>query len=130
MFREPLNGEKSVLPVSKSLDLWICSPRTVVKNLVLAAKIPKNRFRGSRIVNLPGITVSIEEMLSALKAVGGERAVKLIEEKQDEATQRIVESWPTRLDTSKAAGLGFIGDGPLDRTLREYVEDYGSESIE
>ena len=128
MFREPLNGEKSVLPVSKDLDLWICSPRTVVKNLVLAAKIPGDRFKGSRIVNLPGITVSIEDMLDGLRAVGGEKAVGLIEEKQNEATQRIVKGWPTRLDTSKAAELGFVGDGPLKEMLREYLEDYGSKS--
>lgn len=125
MFREPLNGEKSVLPVSKELDLWICSPRTVVKNLVLASSIPKASFTGSRIVNLPGITVSVKEMLDALHAIGGEEALRLVEEKRDDATQRIVESWPTRLDTSKARGLGFVGDGTLEYTLKEYLDDYG-----
>lgn len=123
MFREPLNGEKSVLPVSKDLDLWICSPRTVVKNLVLASKIPKTSFTGSRIVNLPGITVSIKEMLDALNTVGGEQAIRLVEEKRDDATQRIVENWPTRLDTSKAQGLGFVGDGTLEDTLKDYLEN-------
>ena len=64
-------------------------------------------------------------MLNALKAVGGEEALRLVEEKRDEATQRIVESWPTRLDTSKAGSFGFMGDGTLEDTLIQYLEDYG-----
>lgn len=65
-------------------------------------------------------------MLKALKNVGGKEAVDLVEEKRDEATERIVESWPPRFDTSLAESLGFINDGPLEKTLKEYVEDYGS----
>ncbi|KAG8525541.1 uncharacterized protein KY384_009185 [Bacidia gigantensis] len=125
IFREPLSGEQSVLPVSKDLDLWVCSPRTVVKNLLLAKNIPTEKYdRKSRIVNLPGITISVQQMLDALKAVGGEKALGLVHEKKDEATQRIVEGWPTRLDTTKARGLGFVSDGPFERTLKEYIEDY------
>ena len=124
IFREPLKGEQAVLPVSKDLDIWICSPRTVVKNLLLARKIPPEHYRGSsRIVNLPGITVSVQQMLDALKAVGGEKALSLVKEERDEGTQKIVESWPTKLNTEKANALGFIDDGPLERTLKEYVGD-------
>ena len=128
IFREPLNGEKSVLPVSKELEIWICSPRTVVKNLIIAADIPKEKFEHSRIVNLPGVTVTVQAMLDALKAVGGDKALQLVEEKRDEATERIVESWPTRFDTSRAEGLGFADDGTLVQTLEEYMTDYKSES--
>lgn len=127
MFREPLKGEKCVLPVSKDLEVWICSPRTVVKNLLWAREIPKERFDGSRIVNLPGITVTIMEMLDALKIVGGEDALKLIEEKRDKETEKIVESWPTRLDTSKAKALGYKDDGTLVQALEQYIEDYGEK---
>ena len=66
-------------------------------------------------------------MLNNLRIVGGEKALELVEEKQDDATQRIVESWPTRLDTSKATKLGFVEDGPLERTLMEYLQDYGPQ---
>lgn len=128
IFREPLKGEKSVLPVSKKLEMWICSPRTVVRNLVMARDVPKERYKGSRIVNLPGMTVTIVEMLEALRTVGGDEALKLVEEKRDEATERIVESWPARLDTSRAKSLGFAEDGTLVQTLREYIEDYGTNS--
>lgn len=129
IFREPLKGEKSVLPVSKDLEMWICSPRTVVKNLVLARNIPKEMFPArTRIVNLPGLTVSVCQMLEALKKVGGEEALSLVEEKRDEAIERIVETWPTRFDTSRAKRLGFEDDGKLKDTLQAYIDDYGKES--
>ena len=128
IFREPLNGEKSVLPVSRDLKLWICSPRTVVKNLIHARDIAVADFGTSRIVNLPGRTVTVKEMLSALERIGGRKALDLIEEKRDEATEKIVESWPTRLQTSIAEQLGFSGDVSLEQTLKDYLEDYGPKN--
>lgn len=71
------------------------------------------------------MTVSIEEMLAALKAIGGQEAVDLVEENRDAATEKIVESWPYRYDTTRAKHLGFADDGSLEQTLQEYVEDYG-----
>ncbi|KAL8874479.1 MAG: hypothetical protein Q9174_000172 [Haloplaca sp. 1 TL-2023] len=125
IFREPLNGEKSILPVSKKLSVWICSPRTVVKNLMHARDLPAEVYGGgSRVVNLPGISVSIHEMLAALKAIGGQEAVDLVEEKRDPATERIVESWPAKYDTARAQKLGFTKDGKLENTLKQYLEDY------
>ncbi|MCJ1254998.1 hypothetical protein MMC24_002814 [Lignoscripta atroalba] len=127
--REPLDGQKSELPVSREMQLWVCSARTVVRNLVLAMEIPAERFagRGSRVVNLPGVTVSVKEMLGALREVGGQEALDRVVDRRDEEVERIVGSWPARLDTSWAKELGFFDDGPLERTVREYVEDYGAE---
>ncbi len=128
IFREPLNGEKSVLPVAKDLEMWVCSPRTVVRNLIRARDIPKEKFEGkSRTVNLPGVTVTINKMLDALKEIGGEETLKLVEHKQDETIQRIVSSWPARLDTSWAKSLGYADDGPFVQTLQDYIQDYGTK---
>lgn len=125
IIREPLRGEKSQLPVVKSLEVWVCSTRIAVKNLIIARDIPKENFGGSRVVNLPGITVTVEQMLQALKGVGGAKALSLVEEKKDSTVEKIVLSWPTRFDTTRAEGLGFMADGPLERTVAEFVEDYG-----
>ncbi|KAL8943245.1 MAG: hypothetical protein Q9211_001063 [Gyalolechia sp. 1 TL-2023] len=118
IFREPLSGQKSILPVSKDLSLWICSTRTVVKNLMHARDIPAERYGvGSRVVNLPGVTVSIDEMLAALNAIGGQEAVDLVEEKRDAATEEIVGSWPAKYNTSRAKELGFADDATAPLSL-------------
>ena len=62
--------------------------KQIVKNLILARDVPKENFSGSRIVNLPGVTVTVREMLDALKAVGGDEALRLVEEKREEATEK------------------------------------------
>lgn len=97
----------------------------MVKNLVLAIRIPKEKFGASRIVNLPGITVNVEGMLETLWMVGGEGAVRLVDERRDEAIEKIVDSWATRFDVARAESLGFADDGPLIDTVRAYIEDYG-----
>lgn len=97
----------------------------MIKNLIIARDIPKEKFPETRIANLPGITVTVRQMLEALRAVGGDKAVDLVEDKEDEETEKIVLSWPTRLDISRAKMLGYADDGPLEQTVREYVEDYG-----
>ena len=125
IIREPLNGEKSVLPVPRSLKLWVCSTRTVIKNLLIARDIPEAGFgKGSRIVNLPGITVTVQQMLEALQEVGGDSALSKLEESADKAVVDIVGSWPAEFDVKRARDLGFEGDGPLSQTIREYMEDY------
>jgi nucleoside-diphosphate-sugar epimerase len=128
IIREPLNGEESILPVPQALKLWVCSTRTVIKNLVIARDVPTEAFSsvagGSRIVNLPGITVTVKEMLDALLDVGGQKARNLIKETPDSAVEQIVGSWPAEFDITRAVHLGFQGDGDLKRTLKEYLEDY------
>lgn len=88
--REPLKGEKSVLPVEEDLKMWICSPKTVVKNLVYARTVPKEKFGISRIVNLPGITVAVQDILDALETVGGKEKRALVTKQVDEKVENIV----------------------------------------
>lgn len=125
IIREPLNGENGTLPVSRDLKAWVCSSRTVIRNLVKAKDIPETKFQGaSRIVNLPGKTVSIEEMLNGLRVVGGDKAVDLVQERHDERVASIVGSWPANFDTKRARELGFDEDVELEQAFRDYVEDY------
>jgi nucleoside-diphosphate-sugar epimerase len=125
ILREPLNGAKAVLPVPKALKLWVCSARTVVKNLVALADIDENKFAGrSRVVNLPGITVSVQDMLSALFEVGGEGAYHLVESVRDEKVETIVGSWPARFEISRSKELGLSEDVSLVQTVRDYITDY------
>lgn len=125
IFREPLNGQTAVLPVDDDLELWVCSTRTIIKNLVLAGVVPASELSSeSRIVNMPGITVKVGQMISALENVGGKDAAKLIDRQPDDKVAKIVNSWPARFDCSRALTLGFSSDVPLDQALKDYISDY------
>ncbi|PVH74610.1 NAD(P)-binding protein [Cadophora sp. DSE1049] len=130
IIREPLKGERSILPVSKDLKLSVCSTRTIIKNLVYAKDIPAAKFGPrSRVVNLPGITVTVDQMLQGLRDVGGEKTLALIEQKMDPAVEGIVAKWPAQFNTSLANALGFYVDGSLTRTVDGYFEDYANATV-
>lgn len=100
-----------------------------MKNPVRARDVPADKFPDrTRVVNLPGLTVSIREMLEALKKVGGEEALNLVEGKEDEAIEKIVQTWATRFDTSRAKTLAFEEDGTFEETLQAYIEDYSKKT--
>ncbi|RKK14711.1 hypothetical protein BFJ66_g4234 [Fusarium oxysporum f. sp. cepae] len=118
--RESLQGIPNVLPVPKDISMWICSPATVIKNLIKIKDIPADKFGESRIVNLPGITVSVQDILDAVEKVGGKEAVAYVKEEQDEALYKIVKSWPPWFDASRAKGLGLDGDGELVDAVKAF----------
>ncbi|KAL3484391.1 Metalloenzyme, LuxS/M16 peptidase-like protein [Aspergillus germanicus] len=118
IIREPFNGEKAILPVSKEVEMWICSPYTVVKNLIHAATVPGEAFGDSRSVNLPGLKVTVQEMLDALEEVGGKERRALVEERYDEDIDRIVQTWSPHFNPERALKLGFHADIPMIENVR------------
>ncbi|KXJ94919.1 hypothetical protein Micbo1qcDRAFT_193948 [Microdochium bolleyi] len=129
IIREPLKGQVAKLPVSRDLALWICSTRTIIRNLVIAAlRVEGSAFGAgrSRVVNLPGTTVTVQEMLDALGKVAGHSALDLVQEEYEESTAKIVGSWPANFDVARAYELGFEKDVSIEQAIRDYQEDYGS----
>ncbi|KAI9795411.1 MAG: hypothetical protein M1833_007199 [Piccolia ochrophora] len=131
LVREPLNREVAVVPIEDDgFKSWICSPRTLLENLVRAMEVEADRLsdgegRQRRIVNLPGITVTIEEMISALGAKVGKEALKFIERKKDPAAERILMSWPTDFDVSVAEDMGFHRDEGFGQIIGDYLDSLG-----
>lgn len=124
IIREPFHGNKAVLPVAKETVMWICSPHTVVKNLLHARTVSKEAFGESRSVNLPGLKVSVQEMLDALEEVGGKERRALVEEKYDAATDKIVQSWTPHFDTARAFKMGFAEDIPMVENIRQFSSGF------
>lgn len=124
IIREPFHGKKAILPVSKETEMWICSPYTVIKNLVHARSVPKEAFGESRSVNLPGLKVSVQEMLDALEEVGGKERRALVEEKYDAATDKIVQSWTPQFSTERAFKLGFSADISMSENIRQFASGF------
>ena len=125
--REPLNGETAICPVGREAELWISSPAIAVENLVHAARLPGGRFGSSRTVNLPGITVTVGEMIDTLACVAGPEVADRIRFERDELAERIVAGWPGRFETTRANSLGFHQDGNFESILRAHLA-VGSES--
>ena len=124
IIREPFHGKKAILPVAKTTEMWICSPQIVIKNLMHARTVPKEVFGESRSVNLPGLKVSVQEMLDALEEVGGKERRALVEEKYDAATDKIVQSWTPQFSTARAFKLGFSPDVSVSENIRQFASQF------
>ncbi|PCE32234.1 hypothetical protein BZL54_11485 [Burkholderia ubonensis subsp. mesacidophila] len=74
-------------------------------------------------INLPGISVTVDEMIAALREVAGDKVVKPIRRAPDERVEKIAGSWPGRWDTSRAEALGLKGDTSFVDVVRAYLED-------
>ena len=118
IIREPLQGESAICPVSPDLRLWLSSPATVVANFLLAARLPATG--DARSINLPGISVTVGEMLEALARAGGQAARDRVQFAADPAIERIVASWPGRIDNQRASALGFAAD----RTFADIIDSF------
>ncbi|MCL7941818.1 SDR family oxidoreductase [Halomonas sp. ATCH28] len=120
ILREPLNDEEAVCPVPTDLEMFVMSPGKVIEALIHGAEVPRADWAPFRAFMLPGITVTVAEMLEALGEVAGAEAVSRVRHEPDEAITAIVSNWPARFDTAKARRLGFEGD----RDLREIIEAF------
>lgn len=122
MIREPLNGEECVIPVEdRSFKSWLCSPKTLVHNLILTLSLPANSVPSHiRQINVPGICVTVQEMMDALAKVGGEGKLALLKEKEDPTLRPILDSWPTRFDNSQAISLGMKRDTSFEEAVRDH----------
>jgi nucleoside-diphosphate-sugar epimerase len=123
IIREPLAGLNSVCPVEPDTAMWLSSPASAIRNLVHAHELPSDAWNGRRALNLPGLTVTVREMVDALRAVGGDAAVDRIQWQPDERINAIVHTWPARFDTRRADAMGFVRDAEIIEVVRAYVRD-------
>ena len=122
IIREPLRGEEAVCPVSRDLALFLSSPDIAIRNLIHAATL-STELLGWRTVNLPGIKVTVQQMLDALERITNKATVDRVQFKPDEAIVRIVTSWPGALDNTRALHLGFFADNSFDDFIRQHIDD-------
>jgi nucleoside-diphosphate-sugar epimerase len=123
MIRDPLSGRDAVCPVSPDTVMALASPRRIVAGLVHALELPGEAFGASRSLQLPGFSVSVDEMAAALKRAGGESAHARLRWEPDPTIQNIVSSWPQGLATPRAEALGFGRDRDIDEVIQAFIED-------
>ena len=71
-------------------------------------------------MNLPGITLTVREMLDAMGRVAGAETVKRGRFVDDARIQGIVQTWPVRFTTERADAMGFKADDSFDDVVREF----------
>ena len=121
IIREPVMGVAADCPVDESTGVWILSPRRVVEAFIHAHDLPSSAWPTTRVVNLPGITLTVREMLDAMGRVAGPQALERVRFVPDERIRNIVKTWPVRFTTARALEMGFQADEGFDEVVRDFA---------
>ena len=124
--REPLNGETAVCPVGPEARMWLMSPAAVVDCFFRAHDLPSGQLGSARSLNLPGISVTVGEMVAALERVAGPDVARLVRWERDDRIAGMVAGWPGAFDAARARALGFRGDQSFDDIVRAYMGELAS----
>ncbi|MDZ5456866.1 D-erythronate dehydrogenase [Azohydromonas lata] len=125
IIREPLAGLPAVCPVSTDVRMWLQSPDCAVSNLVHAISLDGALLGIDRTVNLPGLSVSVGEMIGALREVAGADVAARVRFERDPVVERIVTSWPSDFTAERARTLGFVADRDYASIIRAHLASHG-----
>ena len=123
IIREPLNGVDAICPVVPATSVWVSSPRTVIANLIVGHEVPAAKFAHTRSINVPGICVSVGEMVAALRRIAGDAVAERVKWQPDPVIERIVATWPPRFAPVLGPALGMRADPDFDSIVRAYMAD-------
>jgi len=121
--REPLNGVAYACPLPPETGVWLLSPRRVVEAFIHAHDLPASAWGSNRALNLPGITVTVAEMIEAMGKIAGAQTAKRVSWKPDARIEAIVKGWPVRFATPRALSMGFKADPGIGAVIRDYIAD-------
>jgi nucleoside-diphosphate-sugar epimerase len=122
IIREPINGIDAVCPVAPETPLWLMSPDRAVENLVHGHELPAERLAEGRVINMPGLSVTVSEMLASLRRIAGDAVADRVRFERDPAIEKIVNSWPGNFSAPYARSLGFVFDANFDDVVRAFIE--------
>jgi nucleoside-diphosphate-sugar epimerase len=120
--REPLAGIATRCPVSLDTAVALSSPLTSIAGVIAVVEASREAFGGRTALNLPALTVTVGEMLQALREVAGEPVAALVSVEPDEQIKRIVGGWPARFDCQRTHRLGLKADASYQDIIKQYLE--------
>ena len=123
IIREPLAGEPSVCPVSPDVSHPVTSPRATVDGLITVFECSREAYGGRTALNLPGLNVTVQQMLDALERVGGPEVRARVTFERNDTIAGIVARWPKGSSAVRANKLGLHAEKTFDDIIRQYIAD-------
>lgn len=124
IIREPLNGVESVCPVPLDTRLWLMSPAQAIANLVHGHELNAERLQQGRVINMPGLSIKVEQMIDALRRTAGDRVADRVRLERNSAIEKIVGSWPGSFTATYAKSLGFTADHDFADVIGQFIAEY------
>ena len=123
IIREPLAGELSVCPVDASVSHPVASPGKTIEGLIKVFEASREAYRGRTAMNLPGLNITVAQMLDALEAVAGPEVRARVRFERNAQIAGIVANWSQGATAQRAADLGLMPDADFQTIIRQYIAD-------
>ncbi len=123
IIREPLAGQRAICPVDAQTEVALASPTRAIDGLLCAATSSDRAWGGRTAVNLPALTMTVADMVTALDRVAGPKVTALIDWVLDPAVAAIVTGWPARFRSERAARLGLAADPDFDSVIKMHLAE-------
>lgn len=120
ILREPLAGLTAPLPVGRDLRLHLASPDKALDYTLRACGLEQAALGQDTTLTLPGITVTVGEMIETLAQVAGADVAARITPAQDQNIEAIVRSWPGEILCPRARALGFSPNTGIADLITEH----------
>jgi nucleoside-diphosphate-sugar epimerase len=124
IIREPLNGQHSVCPVPLDTRLWLMSPALAIRNLIHGHELSSEQLNQGRVINMPGLSITVERMIDALRQTAGAEVAGRIRMERNPAIERIVGSWPGAFCATYSRDLGFTADEDFTDVIKQFMNEY------
>ena len=128
IIREPLAGLEAVLPVDDDVQHWVASPASATGFLIHAATMDTAPLGVRRCLTMPGLAITVGEMIAALAEVAGKDKLALIRREPDATIRGIVAGWPRNFDPARAIEVGFTADASFHDIIRAHMRDMGHDT--
>ena len=120
---EPLNGREAVCPCPPETAVAIASPARAIEGLIAVAEAAREDLGGRTAINLPSLTVRIQDILDAVEAIGGKAARARIRFEPNPLIERVVGGWPAVFENARAHRLGLQPDADFLSIVRQFMAD-------
>ena len=124
LFREPLAGVDSVVPVDPATPIVVVGHRAAVRSLAGLLHVDGARLGADRGIGVAGLETTVEDMIATVRA--RPEATGALTVRPDPLVQGVVGSWPGRWDASRALALGLPAAPGLDEIVDDYLADFAS----
>lgn len=123
IIREPLAGLEAVLPVGDDVRHWVASPAAAVGFLLHAATLDTAVLGDRRSLTMPGLSITVGEMVETLRQIAGDDTAALVKRKPDAAIGKIVAGWPRDFSAERATSVGFVADTDFAAIVNAHIAD-------
>ena len=101
---------------------------TFIRSLIAVFEASQATLGNRLALNLPGLNVTVQQMLDALEKVAGKSVRERVRFERDERIAGIVGNWARGASSERAHALGLQADTSFESIIEQYIADCRSQS--